>query len=168
MFTTNTQTMAEIRGIEYQSKEEYYFLHWCFELVDVGIFEKVQRAQEYELCQPITHRYQEGKKIKQQMVLRGLHYTPDYEIVVGKEVPGLVGTIYGDEKLYQPLFCTEISPKNLIIECKGSFDYQNMTRLFKHNQKIMFSMFGLYVNLVEIPKFFDKTFYPESYFYTEK
>lgn len=55
-----------------------------------------------------------------------------------------------------------------VVEVKPSFDFRNMTRLFKINKQFMWSVHKLYVNLCVTPDMFLETFLPERYLLTDK
>ena len=52
------------------------------------------------------------------------------------------------------------------LEIKPKFDQNNMTRLFKINQKWVFDKHGLFVDLVIPETLFEKTFTPKDYLTT--
>jgi hypothetical protein len=54
------------------------------------------------------------------------------------------------------------------IEVKPSFDFKNMTRLVKINQKWVFEKHHIYINIVVPEHLFNRTFTPLKYFTTDK
>jgi len=88
-------------------------------------------------------------------------YTPDFFIEFKKE-----------NKLHKcildPVFIDELPTffshgYKSYIEIKGSWDNNNMTRLFKTGiQPVIFSKYGTYINLIKIPDLFKTTFIPKK------
>lgn len=128
----------EHRGIELDSKEELHICWYLDELEEAGYIKWYKKAQVYTLF--------EGYK---PLKLREHCYQPDFEFEWTEE----------GSKLLPSYGC--------LWEVKGPFDFQNMTRLFKLNQKWMFDK-GVYVQLITPQKLFTDTFAPQRYLLTDK
>jgi hypothetical protein len=147
----------EYRGIICDSYEEVYALYWLFELQDRGLIESINRSPSFELSRKVTQDYTEVIKLKtktkivskSKTILREHIYTPEFEVVWKKDL-GI-------------MFC-----KNNVsyIEIKPLYDQNNMTRLFKINQKWMFAKHNILVNLLVPEKLFQETFTPKEYLKT--
>lgn len=163
----------------YHSKEEWYFSWYLDELQAAGLishYEKNERA--YPLSEETVLTYYSksviDRKTKQPVekptpLLKGHVYTPDFLVYPT-----------GPSKLFHPLdylryslysvqgrSCIYYDDKGCIIETKGDFDSNNMTRLFGLNQKWFYQMHGRYVQLLKIPQLFEKTFTPVRYLRTD-
>jgi hypothetical protein len=137
--------------MQFDSKEEEWFSWWLDELKDRGYVKHYDRAISFSLFEAV-------KELK----LRGHEYTPDFEVC------WKLGAI-NELKLgihNWPLLAG-FSMEKSIIEIKPSFDAHNMTRLFKLNQKWVYSKYGIYVELVIPEKLFEKTFCPDRFRYTD-
>lgn len=155
------------RGIKYDSKEEYHFLNWAFELKDLGYITRINRAVSFPLTNDVKISYKEGNKNKSFTLLRGSKYTPEFDILWSSKAHSLVYSLdIGTGKPNKLLIGIGVTTRRTLIEVKPTFDYKNMTRLFTNNQKFLYHNTGLYVNLVKIPDLFEKTFYPDSWFVT--
>lgn len=147
--------------MEFDSKEELYFSWWLDELKDKGYVLEYQRCKPYVLSHPID-KHVLGKK------LEGHEYTPDFVV---KWACKAFKVFYGGDS---PTIITDGNYESVldgdnesIIEIKPSFDANNMTRLFRLNQKWMYDAFNIYVNLIVPEKLFSKTFCPDRFRYTD-
>lgn len=148
------------------SKEELYFYWWLLELEEYGFISDIKRADSYDLFDKVESC---GHTI-----LEKHSYTPDFKFKVLRQ-----------DYFFQQLSSMVVSPKarkeqrlithntpleslECIVETKGSFDNQNMTRLFRINQKWVWKAYNSYVNLVKVPDLFKKTFLPKRYLLTDK
>lgn len=159
----------------FDSKDEEYFSWWCQELKDAGIIEDYGRARAYRLNKPLTDSYVENKVlktkvkelVKEQTLIPVKVYTPDFYIVWKYKLSNdfqqpLVDI--GNRKLTKSF----ISQDNIsIVEVKPIFDQNNMSRLFKTNQAIMWDKYSIYVNLVIYQELFEQTFTPKKYILEE-
>lgn len=130
--------METYNGIEFDSKEEVYIYWYIEELKERGYIVSYER----EICYSL---FDGNKELK----LREHNYKPDFIIKWSD-----------DGSKYFPSLGN-------IWEVKGTFDYQNMTRLFKINQKWMYAKYGLYVTKIEPKKLFKETFVPKRYLLTD-
>lgn len=89
-------------------------------------------------------------------------YTPDFKVEWSKEKFG--GSILS--KWFHPN--TYRDKLISIIEVKGNWDQNNMTRLFKQNQAIVWDKHGVFVQLLKLPDLFKYTFTPDRYLLTNK
>jgi hypothetical protein len=95
--------------------------------------------------------------------LREHSYTPDFVIKWDKcsehklwSSVGLSRPFHADSQDYS------------FIDTKGGYDAQNMTRLFRINQKWIWDKLGIYVQEIVPQKLFKETFTPERYLMTDK
>lgn len=165
-------------GVEYDSTEEYYFECCLIELVNMGFVKYYKRQPEsIKITEGLKISYTETTQLKtktkvtvrHQTLLQDSVYTPDFLIAWENKAENILfqNIIYSNKKLVTPFIAypegdTYIS----IVECKGSFDRNNMTRLFVLNQKFIWDKYKIFVNLVVIPDFFKKVFTPKEYLLT--
>lgn len=169
------------KGIPCDSNEEIFFCMWCNELQEAGYIEYYGRGESYLLCGPMTNDYAQQLKTKSkpcsQTLMQGHSYTPDFEIVWSMSgIHRFVWRQYKDindkfSKLFIGHLCSNPLGKEdgqLIthIEVKPGFDFNNMTRAFKINQKWMWNKFSIFVNLVHPQDLFEKTFTPKEFLIT--
>jgi WD40 repeat protein len=156
-------------GREYDSNEEIYFTLWMDELVKAGYIKKwIRNEDSFQITPPAISRFFVKKKEKTQTILQDLEYTPDFIIHWDTSAIGLFCNFLNKEKITQPFICQMESDVIIsIVEIKPSFDRNNMTRLFRHTQKVFYHFFQKYVNLIIIDKLFDKTFTPTDFLITK-
>lgn len=150
-----TQTLS-YQGILCDSFEEVYMLMYLFELQEKGLISDIERAPSFVLSQEVAEVYQEEvilktktKIVQKKKVLLKQHvYTPEFTV----NIHGLDLFHHKDSKAY--------------LEVKPVYDQNNMTRLFKINQKWMYQKFGIMVNLVTPEILFQQTFTPKKYLKT--
>lgn len=178
-----TEVLPIYREIPYESDEELYFLMWAFELLDKNYIQSIERSESYPLTSGLYNEYTEVKQLKtkekivekKQVLLNPSVYTPEFKIVWKRpqcmkfvwlphmssklDVP-FIGHWTGEERSNRGDIIT-------LIECKPDFDQNNMTRLFKSNQKFMWEKHRIFVNLVKTKEFFESTFTPTEYLITK-
>jgi hypothetical protein len=156
--------------ITFDSKEEEYFYWWLLELEEYGLIANIERVTTgFKLCDKLEVNVKEKGKDKLVTLLDERVYTPDFKF-----------TILSHNLLFNDIDNIVVNPnkrnteviigqdKQVYVECKPSFDQNNMTRLFKINQKEMYSKLGIFVNLIKIPSIFKHTFTPAKYLLTDK
>ena len=163
---------------QFDSKEELYMSWYLDELVNAGTLEGwTFDTKPISLNRPFEIVYTKPmKRVPDKLITKTIIpakiYTPDFKITWASQKAYDDSPFSMDSKgntiLYT--FRTRSNPNKLLslIETKGSFDQNNMTRLFKQNQAWIYDRYGIYVNLVKIPDFFKKTFTPDRYIYTDK
>ena len=141
------------------SNEELYFTWWLDELVTAGIVSEYKRGYSEKLSDPVKFLVERQLKTKvkivEKHVLNAHIYTFDFMVVINPEFA---------EKCKFNLDNGCLAH----IEVKGDYDANNMTRLFRINQKWFYQKTGKVVDLVKIPSFFKKTFTPSRYLVTDK
>jgi hypothetical protein len=153
------------KKMNYDSNEELYFSWWLDELLEAEIVLKYNRALPIQLSEPVKRwehkkyitkvRKEERLKSVQKTILQAHIYTPDFVVLFRPNFAEKIG-----------LDC--VNTGLAIIEVKGNYDSNNMTRLFKINQKWVYSKTGELINLVKVPDIFEKTFTPKKYLLTDK
>lgn len=142
----------------YDSMEELYFSWWLDELKESGKVVEYQRGISIELCDSKYTMVEKQLKTKTKQVKKHLldaHiYTCDFIAVIKPEFFKKMGFEFNGCVCY--------------FEVKGSFDFNNMTRLFRINQKWVYDYSGKFINLVKVPDIFEKTFTPKKYLLTNK
>ncbi len=146
----------EYRGIMCDSYEEVYMLMYLYELKEKGLISEIERAPSFELSPEVADTYEEIIQLKtktktvqkKNIILRKHIYTPEFKVKVNN-----LKLFYHTEDI-------------AYIEVKPIYDQNNMTRLFKINQKWMFQKFGIIVNLVTPETLFQQTFTPKDYLKT--
>lgn len=165
-------------GIPVDSDEEVLCLMWLEELMQAGYVQKIERAETYSLFDGLTNVYEQEKQLKtkvttvekRQVLLSAHEYTPEFIV---RWTPKAVNTIlwehYKDvnEKFDKQLIYRQLSDSPVTyIEVKPSYDQNNMTRLFKINQKWMYEKWGIYINLVQPEQLCHETFTPKGWLTT--
>lgn len=160
-------------GIQVDSTEEEMMVMYFEELIETGYVEKLERAQTYPLSERLLNCYTQvvqmktkAKEVEKQQVLLEEHvYTPEFMI----NWTHAGATLFVDRILKnstKKLDASFIGSYKTLIEVKPGFDQNNMTRLFKINQKWMWEKYQLYVNLIQPHKLFEETFTPKAYLTT--
>jgi hypothetical protein len=168
----DNKNQGTYREIPFESEAELWFLMWAFELHNKSIIKIIRRASTYQLTEGLDNHYviinNKGKELtKRQTILRPSVYTPEFEIFWNNPSYKRFVWIGEPTKIEVPLIgdITEEGIRTL-IECKSDFDFANMTRLFKNNQKFLWDKHKVFVNLVKIKEFFKKTYCPAEFLKT--
>ena len=162
------------------SDEETFFEWWMTDLIRFGVIESYEAQPDPFLLSSrktyvkVSPRVRVPDVEKDTILMHGHHYTCDYKIVWGKNSSFLHQGF--PKKTYEKGLKQFISHKNAdgkyvsYVEVKPIWDMENMTRLFRINQKWVYDKLGLYVNLVKIGDkanaLFAKTFTPSRYVFT--
>jgi len=169
----DNKNQGEYRGVMYESEAELWFLMWAFELYNRGIIKGIRRAPTYSLTEGLDNEFvivnSKGKEVtKRQIILRPSVYTPEFEIFWGIHEYKRFVWLEGENKKIEVPFIGEGTTEGIrtLIECKSDFDFANMTRLFKNNQKFLWDKHRVFVNLVKIKEFFKKTYCPAEFLKT--
>jgi len=158
-------------GIAVDSQEEIMMLMWLEELIEAGYVENLERAPTYNLSERLENKYAQVVKMKtktkevekNQVLLESHVYTPEFVVNWTHAGAALfVDRMNNMTKIDAPF----IGNYRTLIEVKPGFDQNNMTRLFKINQKWMWEKYQLYVNLIQPHKLFEETFTPKAYLTT--
>lgn len=173
------------RGIECDSQEEIYFLQWLQYFRDSGVIAPIERSKSFLLSEPLVEKEIIQLKTKtkeiEKTILHGHIYTPEFRIKT-YQFTGMERREHTQrDVLVAKLssFLYKIFRDNIEIDCpieevgtyfyfevKPSWDQNNMTRLFKINQKWTYSKYGIFVNLVKPIELFKQTFVPTEYLKT--
>ena len=159
------------RGISCDSSEEVYFLMWANEAMEAGLIENITRAESYLLSEPVFELYTEEKQLKTKTktvdkrleILRGHIYTPEFKFELTEKGEKLSKSIVNPTGLFFPR-----TPDSweVMVEIKPLYDQNNMTRLFKINQKWVYTKYQEMVNLIIPETLFKATFVPKDYLKT--
>ena len=165
---------------EFDSNEEREFYHWLMELKEKGvILSIVHQPESFRLSDArklrIEKHLKKSTKVVESHFVNKHIYTPDYLIIWNQEYIN---------KVFFELDFNSIIPANhsslfkanegatggyySYFEVKGTFDQNNMTRLFVINQKWILDVHGIYVNLVIPSELFLKTFVPQKEIFSPK
>lgn len=167
------QNTGKYRDLDYDSLEELYFFHWCYDLLDRGYIKSIVRAEPYRLSDAITNNYIKRLKTKSkpmtQKVLDGHIYTPEVKIVwTERSLPIL--WVYGTpvKKDKEHLFVAHKEGNEIfsIVEIKPMHDFKNMERLVRLNIKWVLQVHNQWVNLIKNEILFPLTFTPLIYLKT--
>ncbi len=163
--------------MNFDSKEELYFSWYLEELQEAGYIDNWAEAKTYQLGEKIVNTYTEQLKTKtkekEQTILNGCEYTPDFQINWNEKAKNIfidIWNIKHIKKNLDLLLAYETIDKidrYTIIEIKPNFDQNNMTRLNGINRKWMYQKYGIFVNLVKVPDIFKDTFTPKKYLLTD-
>lgn len=164
--------------LKIDSDDEKY-VGWYFqELKEVGIIKDFKRAESYTLNKNLIINYQEIKQLvtktkvieKSQTLILNKVYTPDYEVLwlKGENTKKLVQILKPEIRITKIFICQLLKGEfTSIIEVKPIHDQNNMTRLFKTNQAIVWDSYDIYVNLITYQELFEATFTPLKYIIEE-
>lgn len=159
--------------MNFDSKEELYFSYWLEELEEAGYIGSWGQAKTYPLGEKIINKYEEQLKTKskekEQVILNGCEYTPDFEIdwnISALDIFYNAIELQYNRKINTSLFISDITGDS-IVEIKPSYDQNNMTRLNAINRKWMFQKHNIFVNLVKVPDIFKDTFTPQKFLMTD-
>lgn len=159
----------------FDSKEELYF-SWYLEVLRnwnfIRSWDKIETP--YQLTEDLTIEYLKPMKrvkdkILSQKLLSGRVYTPDFKIRWTEQAIGVFTQDLKNGVLYKNKFTAPfISQGGIsIVEVKGVFDNNNMTRLATNNIKDVYEKYGDYITIAKIPMLFKQTFTPERYMLTD-
>lgn len=163
------------RNIPYESQTELHTLFWLFELKNKGYIKKIERSKSFLLCEGVYNYYTESIKRgtssrnKEQVILRPSSYTPEFYIEWDVDKFQDFVWLMNSNTKFDKCFIGHIGEHGEIytyVECKSSFDFSNMTRLFINNQKFIYQKYNIFVNLIKPDKLFQKTFLPTEYLST--
>jgi hypothetical protein len=161
----------------FDSNEERYFSWYLDELKKSGFVTKwslIPDEDSYPLTDGLSVEYivpmkKVDDKIKVQSILKPSVYTPDFKIIWTIRAYGTFVTELDDPMRRDKITTPFISQDGeSIVETKGTFDKNNMTRLANNNIKFVFERHGIFINMIKVPGIFNKTFTPERYFLTDK
>lgn len=163
---------------ERDSKEEVYFEWFLKELKHYGFIKSyLPQPRDFKLFDKVKYDYHEVLKtkvnVKKRELMRAHIYTPDYFVVWDEKAEGVFYEPFEKIMNVDIPFKATRSKNNKdeyfsIIETKGTHDFNNMTRLFRLNQKWLYAEYGMYVELIKIPTIFKKTFVPARYIRQDK
>lgn len=167
MKKSNQQNKWTLLG--YESAEEWYFAEWAKE---AGIDAEYQ-PESFLLSDSVKIPIQKPRTVGSVHLLHSHTYTPDFVLV---QYPARVATIDTcvdimltpiQQGLKSALFISKGG--SCLIDVKGE-NFMSSGRASDHvfptNQKWMYDKYGVYVNSVVPSKLFEKTFYPEVYFWS--
>lgn len=164
-------------SLQFDSQEEEWFSWYADELQAAGFVYRWERdVPAIPLTAGLTHYYTNEKgKLKSQCLFRKSEYTPDFKLywrIAAEEV--FFQLLENKRKIITPfigqrlwLHDTEDDAMLSVVEVKPSFDQNNMTRLFKNNQKFVWDKHGLFLNLVTPQELFEGTFTPRRFLLTK-
>jgi len=162
----------------YESSGERH-LSWYFdELITAGFIQDViPHPEPYKLSEEVSLLFikpmkRKDDKLISRKIIDGHIYTPDFKIIWNPSALGI---------FYEPLNTTmqfshipflanrdkDTGKPYSIIEAKPEFDQNNMTRLFRINQKWIMNSLGIFIQLIKTPSFFKDTFMPIRYLQTD-
>lgn len=166
-------------GIAVDSQEEVMIIMFFEELIEAGYVKSIERAETFSLSERVQNKYTEvvqmktkAKVVEKNQILLEEHvYTPEFKINWTEKALYVLVTNGGEynTKITQPFmgeFHGEDDGITSHIEVKPNFDQNNMTRLFKINQKWMYQEHSVFVNLVHPHKLFEQTFTPKAWLKT--
>jgi len=181
---------SEIPDEVFPSSEEMYFYWWAYEMYKLGYIKKIDyQPKAYDLSPKVEYKTLKKLKTKTKVIdthlLHAHIYTPDFKITWTLKGYNKVYCVLGREKANKDAYFKANIGKDgeifSVIEVKGSFDQNNMTRLASINIKWVYQMYGEYVQIVvpapSVSKkgkvkptsaLFYQTFVPLRYYYTDK
>jgi hypothetical protein len=152
--------------------EEVYFIYWTCELMIAGLIEDISLPETIKIIPKEVFYYKDPKArkntIKPRHLLHDLEYTADFEIEVSLRFLHLCCVHTSMKELpKQYLFYNLLSDLTISIEVKPdkmTVRNQNTSDiLFPVKQKMIYHLFGKFINKVKIPSLFKDTFTPQQY-----
>jgi len=161
---------------KFDSEEERLFYLYCVELKENGFIDSFDYQPEpFLLSSDVVYSWKKELKTKtknmESNLLRNHIYTIDFKIYWNESARGIFFNEIEDEVLLSKIpFVAQ--DKISHVEVKGSFDFNNMTRLATVNIKWVYDKWGIYINKI-IPNgkktcLFAKTFVPKEAMLTVK
>jgi len=174
------------------STEEWYIYQYLLELKENNIVKEINfQPKPFKLFEGLEKRFYKIKQLKtkvskqyytKQYLINPHIYTPDFKIIwnvnknsrdfiqsvnltgINTKIPFLVLPILNNEN--QKIIAESY------LEVKGSFDRNNMTRMFSdHIQPLIWNKYQIYIQLVKPIDLFKQTFIPEkikhSFYYSK-
>jgi hypothetical protein len=158
-------------GLAVDSQEEVMAIMYFEELIEAGYVEKIERAEPIRLSERLENKYTQVVEMKtktkevekNQVILEDHVYTPEFKVTWTQAGAVLfIDRMWNARKFVKPFIGKWVT----YIEVKPSFDQNNMTRLFKINQKWVYQQHQIFVNLVQPHKLFEETFTPKAWLKT--
>lgn len=153
---------------EIESNEELWMMWYLEELLEKKIIESftfntesIVLNKELEINY-VSPRKRIADKVLTQVIIPRKVYTPDFKLIWNQE--------FFNSSPFKLHFLPTVQAYDMtsILEVKGTWDQNNMTRLFKQNQAYIWDKHGLFIQLVKLPDLFAKTFTPKRYLLTNK
>ena len=144
-------------GFKYDSKEEIYFKWFLDDIL----------SKHHGYIKRIDYNEDPFYLSEKTKILREHKYTPDFLVE------------WYDQNELTIDYSEDLRPKDIknkivinwvkasYIEIKGGYSIYNNHREFAINQKWVLAQRNIYVQKIEIPKFFKTTFMPERYLLTD-
>ena len=165
----------DYKGIPMDSKPELDFCHYLEELKQAGFIQVWERAPTYTLTKGFEIEYIHTQELKtktketerKQVLLRESVYTPDFKIIwnrkaIGVFVETIPSLIVGKKPQTRPFLCNVDWTSYIEVKPSSTFDVDGMLRVFKMNQKFMWKIHSIFVNLIVPPDLFCSTFTPQG------
>ncbi len=169
--------------MEFDSDEELYMSWWLDELIKTGYIKRiVYQPKSFDLSKRVTSDFykpykRSGGKYITEVILGGHIYTTDFAIIWEQKAINIFTTLIDSDlrkrvaRSFQYILCDYSKEKDMYysyIEVKPIYDKHNMTREAIINQKWVWVKHGEFINIIIPQKWFDKTFTPGRYTWTDK
>lgn len=146
----------------FDSKEEIYVYWYLEEMRNEGIiYDIVEQPKSFKLF--VSNNKNNKEKLRNHI------YTADFRFLWNEDYKEynsiMVNSLFDYQAQYIPEYDDILITSYL--EVKPKFDRNNMTRIFRVNQKWVASSYNVVVNLTIPEKLFKKSFYPSRYLYTD-
>ncbi len=163
-------------GVPYESGCELACLYFMEILKKKGYVSKVDRSESFLLCDSVVHNYSlTGKRGASrpmtQTINLGHSYTADYRITFTKKAIGMFCWIMNSNTKYdKSLFVAQNIDNEIVsyIEVKPDFDSRGKTRSAINDMKWVFQKHKIFINLFRPNRWFEGTFTPTNYQFTER
>ena len=157
------------KDIPCDSKEEVDVFLWCEALYSIGVIKSFKRVESLQLFSGLYNTYTVEKELKTktktiektETILSSSVYTPDIEIewnILDPIVPKITW-VSTDNKVKGDKFYLHADNKSY-LEVKSDWDFGNMTRLWRTNQRYLYDKHKIFVDLFIPQEMFQKTFTP--------
>ena len=175
--------MSHAEFENFDSKAEAYFQWWLDELIVAKFIRSYYfHPVKLQLSNSVSYKMLKHKKTKDVLEIRELladhQYTPDYDIQWEESALGIFyKTLPVIEEVHRhATFFAQpadiIGHYHSVVDVKGTVASKNITNYstqmtFPFNQKWTYQSLGLYVNKVDVPGIFTRTFCPQRYLITD-
>ena len=141
-------------GKEYtfDSLEEWAFFHWLLEMEDMGVVKSwIYHPPTYLLIDKEVYIPLSNNKGKERSLLRAHSYTLDFEFTIDSKYAELFSKVFKIGHFNCP---DENGSLTLYVDIKGAFSRYDGDRSFSINQKLLYMVYGIYVEKIVVKDLF--------------
>ena len=157
-------SLETYKGKVFDSREEVWMAMWLEELKEAGFIDWWNKiTAPVTVITPYRFVYKQKKKTKIFTLLKGLEYTPDFEVVWSqKGMDTFVSTIGDENADPKSWFFAKFPTRQTYVEVKPTFDQHGKTARFSIMQKVLWEVRQMFVDLIIVEDLFEGTFMPKE------